>query len=176
MPRIYDIADRLRMPGLEVQATFKPHLLTTRIFNNARAMIASGRIKGSGGAARVARFVLDSKKVPYVVCKKWGLSINGDIELTEASKQEVRDLFDAYIMVWSSAHPGFDEDDRKGARKRLEEVMDGEYSWISMYTVEYRDPIADAFLENRTMAQLANAQRLLTAFEAGTPMPVNFLE
>ena len=71
MSNIYAIARKLQMPGLEIQATFRPTMLTTRLFNSARKMIASGRIDGDGGAAKAARTVLESRSVPYISCTKW---------------------------------------------------------------------------------------------------------
>lgn len=170
MPRIYDIADKLRMPGLEIKATFYPSLLTTRLRNSARSMLASGRIMGSGGAAKVARHILDTRAVPYVVCNKWGISLDGNFDLPFSAKQEVRELFDAYLVVWSSANHHFDEDDRKSSRKRLEEVLEGQHSWLSMYSLEYRDPIAEVFLAHRRPIELQFAQQLLDSFDANDPV------
>lgn len=173
MPRIYDIADKLRMPGLEIKATFYPSLLTTRLYKSARKMLASGCIMGSGGAAKVARHILKTRGVPYVVCNKWGVMTHGDFMLPESAREEVRDLHDAYLLVYSVQNPHFDEDDRKSSRKRLEEVMDGEHSWLSMYntdTSEFRTRIADVFLANRTPREKQDAQQLLDLFDANDPM------
>ena len=172
MATIYDTARKLQMPGLEIQATFYPAKLTTRMFNSVRKMIASGRIEGNGGAAKVARVVLDSQRVPYVQCTKWGLSVEGGYEMTEADKQEVRDLNEAYIVVASSQNEHFDDTDRNYARRALERVLSEEYAWMTMYNIEYRNQIADAFLKRRSAYDLHNAQQLLTAFESGEPFPI----
>jgi len=172
MSNIYEIARKLQMPGLNVQATFHPTLLTTRIFNSARRMIASGRIEGNGGAAKVAQVVLASKQVSYVKCNKWGLSVEGAYEMDEAAKQEVRDLNEAYIVVASSQNEHFDDTDRNYARRALEKVLSEEYAWMTMYNIEYRNQIADAFLKHRHPADLHNTQQLLTAYESGEPFPI----
>jgi len=172
MSNIYEIARKLQMPGLNVQATFHPTLLTTRVFNSARRMIASGRIEGNGGAAKVAQVVLDSKRVAYVKCNKWGLSVEGAYEMDEAAKQEVRDLNEAYIVVESAQNERFDDTDRNYARRALEKVLSEEHAWISMYNAEYRTQIAEAFLKHRRPADLHNAQQLLTAYESGEPFPI----
>jgi hypothetical protein len=172
MATVYEIARKLQMPGLEVQATFHPTKLTTRMFNSVRKMIASGRIEGNGGAAKVARVVLESKQVPFVVTSKWGVTVEGGYEMTEAAKQEVRDLYEAYIVVESMGNGHYSERDRSYARKALEEVLNEERSWISLYNAEYRTQIADAFLDHRSAYDLHNAQKLLTAFESGEPFSI----
>jgi hypothetical protein len=172
MSNIYEIARKLQMPGLNVQATFHPTLLTTRIFNSARRMIASGRIEGNGGAAKVAQVVLASKQVSYVKCNKWGLSVEGAYEMDEAAKQEVRDLNEAYLVVHSMQDDRFDEDDRKRSRAHINQVLEQERSWISMYNIEYRNQIAEVFLKHRHPADLHNTQQLLTAYESGEPFPI----
>jgi hypothetical protein len=172
MATVYEIARKLQMPGLEVQATFHPTKLTTRMFNSARKMIASGRIEGNGGAAKVAQVVLDSRQVSFVKTSKWGITVEGGYEMDEAAKQEVRDLIEAYIVVESAQRAHFDDTDRNYVRRALEKVLSEEYAWISMYNAEYRTQIADAFLKHRRPADLQNAQQLLTAFETGAPFPI----
>ena len=172
MATIYEIARKLQMPGLNIHATFHPTNLTTRMFNSARRMIATGRIEGNGGAAKIARVVLDSKHVAYVSCSKWGLSIEGSYELTDAAKQGIRDLYEAYIVVRSATDSRFDDDDRKSAREYLNAVLDSDRSYLNVYSKELREQIADAFLENRSARDLQHAQQLLADFEAGKPMPV----
>ena len=173
MSNIYAIARKLQMPGLEIQATFRPTMLTTRLFNSARKMIASGRIDGNGGAAKAARTVLESCNVPYINCNKWGIDLNGEFELTDTVKQEVRDLVEAYLVVQSMQDPRFDEDDRKRARAHINLVLKQDRTWISMYNAEYRHQIAEVFLKHRRPADLQNAQQLLTAFEVGEPFPIH---
>lgn len=172
MSNIYEIARKLQMPGLNIQATFHPTRLTTRIFNSARRMIATGRIEGNGGAAKIARVVLDSKHVAYVSCSKWGLSIEGSYELTDAAKQGIRDLHEAYIVVRSATDSRFDDDDRKSAREYLNAVLDSDRSYLNVYNKELREQIADAFLKHRHPADLHNTQQLLTAYESGEPFPI----
>ena len=173
MSNIYAIARKLQMPGLEIQATFRPTMLTTRLFNSARKMIASGRIDGDGGAAKAARTVLDSRNVSFVNCNKWGLGLSGGFELTDAAKQEVRDLVEAYLVVQSMQDPRFDEDDRKRDRAYIDLVLTRRRTWISMYNAEYRQQIAEVFLKHRRPSDLHNAQQLLTAFESGEPFPIH---
>lgn len=173
MSNIYAIARKLQMPGLEVKAVFHPTKLTTRLFNSARRMIASGRIDGDGGAAKIARVVLDSREVPYVVCNKWGIAVNGGYEMTDAAKQEIRDINEAYLVVHSMQDDRFDEDDRKRARNCVEALLTQNRAWLSMYNVEYRNQIAEVFLDHRSALDLHNAQQLLTAFESGEPFPIS---
>ena len=172
MATIYEIARKLQMPGLNIHATFHPTNLTTRMFNSARRMIATGRIEGNGGAAKIARVVLDSKHVAYVSCSKWALSIEGSYELTDAAKQGIRDLHEAYIVIESASNRHYDEDDRKHARRYLNEVLDSGRRYLNVYNKELREQIADVFLENRSARDLQHAQQLLADFEAGKPMPV----
>lgn len=173
MSNIYEIARILQMPGLEIKATFMPTRLTTRMFNSARKMIASGRIEGNGGAAKVARTVLDSRNVSFVNCNKWGLGLSGGFALSAAGKDEIRELNEAYIVIESSRSTHFDEDDRKRARAYLEQILDGDRTWLSMYNAELRNQIADVYLKNRRPADLQNAQQLLTAYESGEPFPIH---
>ena len=173
MSNIYAIARKLQMPGLEIQATFRPTMLTTRLFNSARKMIASGRIDGNGGAAKAARTVLEFRNVPYINCNQWGLGLSEGFELTDAAKQEVRDLVEAYLVVQSMQDPRFDEDDRKRDRAYIDLVLTRRRTWISMYNAEYRQQIAEVFLKHRRPADLHNAQQLLTAFEVGEPFPIH---
>ena len=173
MSNIYAIARKLQMPGLEIQATFRPTMLTTRLFNSARKMIASGRIDGNGGAAKAARTVLESCNVPYINCNQWGLGLSEGFELTDAAKQEVRDLVEAYLVVQSMQDPRFDEADRTNVRLHINRVLKQERTWISVYNAEYRQQIAEVFLKHRRPADLHNAQQLLTAFEVGEPFPIH---
>lgn len=173
MPRIYDIARTLRMPGLEIKATFYPSLLTTRLYKSARKMLASGCIMGSGGAAKVARHILKTRSVPYVVCNKWGVMTQGDFMLPESAREEMRALHDAYLLVYSVQNSHFDQDDRDHSRKRLEAMLDGENSWLPMYntdTSEFRTRIADVLLAHRTPREKQDAQQLLDSFDANDPV------
>lgn len=173
MSNIYAIARKLQMPGLEIQATFRPTMLTTRLFNSARKMIASGRIDGDGGAAKVARAVLDSRNMPYINCNKWGLGLHDEFVLSDAGKDEIRELHAAYLVVETMRSTHFDEDDRKRARAYLERILTGERTWLSMYNAELRNQIAEVFLKHRRPSDLHIAQQLLTAFEVGEPFPIH---
>lgn len=173
MSNIYAIARKLQMPGLEVKASFHPTRLTKRLFNSARKMVASGRIEGNGGAAKVAQVVLDSRNVSYITCNAWGMSLHGGFEVSDAVKQEIRDINEAYLVVHSMQDDRFDEDDRKRARNCVEALLTQNRAWLSIYNAEYRTQIAEIFLKNRRPRDLHNTQQLLTAFESGEPFPIS---
>lgn len=178
MATIYAIAHNLKMPGVQVQAHLDPTTLTTRMFNSVRKMIASGRVDGFGGAARVARHVLDSQDVPYIGNSKWGVKINGQFALDEASKERCRELYQAYVMVRklqdSSGYNKYWNDKAELFEKTLSNTNGGGY--IQCEIASCREQIAELYLQNRFSIDGHKAQQVLTAFETGQSFPVNVFQ
>jgi hypothetical protein len=167
------------MPGVQVQAHLDPTTLTKRLFTSARKMIASGRVTGWGDAARVARLVLTSKAVPYIGNDKWGIRVNGYIDLSEEAKAECRELYQAYILMCKVRETNTASRlywDSKIARLESTFEHQEKYSYIQCDMAEFRDQISDIFLRNRYSVDRHKAQQVLTAFETGQPFPVNIFQ
>ena len=64
--KVYEIASKLRLPGIEVSAVINPALLTVRIRNSAIRMIEDGVITGWGQAAKLARLVMEGCEAPHI--------------------------------------------------------------------------------------------------------------
>ena len=178
MATIYAIAHNLKMPGVQVQAHLDPTTLTTRMFNSVRKMIASGRVDGFGGAARVARHVLDSQDVSYIGNSKWGVKINGQFTLDEASKERCRELYQAYVMVCkvqdSPQYNKYWDDKAALFEKTISNTNGGGY--IQCDLAACREQIAEVYLQNRFSIDGHKAQQVLTAFETGQSFPVNVFQ
>jgi hypothetical protein len=178
MATIYEVARNLKMPGVQVQAHLDPTTLTTRVFNSARKMIASGRVNGWGASARVARHVLNSQDVPYIGEDKWGIRIHGYIDLSEADKAECLELYQAHIMVRKAqdqAQYSNYWDGKLGILTRTLEHTD-KYNYIQCDMAEFREQLSTIILRNRYSVDRHKAQQVLTAFETGQPFPVNIFQ
>lgn len=178
MATVYEVARNLKMPGVQVQAHLDPTTLTTRVFNSARKMIASGRVNGWGASARVARHVLNSQDVPYIGEDKWGIRIHGLINMSDADKAEATELYQAHIMVRKAQDQAPYTnywDGKLGTFTRAIENRD-KYGYIQCDMAEFREQLSTIILRNRYSVDMHKAQQVLTAFETGQPFPVNVFQ
>ena len=178
MARVFEIAHNLRMPGAHIEAALHPKNLTARIFNSARAMIASGVVKGNGGAAQVARHVLKARNVTHLRTTGYGILRCGRFDLPRTAHDEALECYEAYIMVQKAnddiKHRNYWDDRLKDAHKFFDNLPNSR--WVSISSPELRERIAKILADARSDLTKQNTADLLKQFDAGEPFPINVFE
>ena len=179
MSSIYEAARRLRMPGLEVTALLYPNNLTKRLFNSVRSMIASGIVKGNGGASQVAKHVLSTRNVTHLKTTSFGIMRYGSYQLSREAREEAIECYEAYIMMQKANDHGAHNSYWDGNLKRAYEFFDGlpNARWLHMGNLpEMRDRIAKIYSDSRSDITLQNTADLLKQFDAGEPFIIDIFE
>lgn len=172
---VYEVARRIKMPGVEVQATFHPHKLSKRIFNASKKMIETGVINGWGASAQVARFVFSSHHVGYVSVDKWHVAIRGGWTFapTDEIKERVTELHNAWLLVETVARGGFDQ---THYREYLDNFLSGKRSHLALASnKEITEQIAELVAYCRSERDLAESSDLAARFVAGESFPVSVI-
>lgn len=129
---VYAIGRKLRMPGVEVQAHLNPANLTPRIFNNAKRMLERGVIIGWGGAAQVARHIVQTEKCPYMALNSWGLESSRNFKLPPDLFAQATELFEAFQLCERIQHPSISEDYISRRRKDADNFLSGNRTYLNV--------------------------------------------
>lgn len=180
MSHMYAIARQLQAPGVKTTATFNPTRLTKTLCNMVRKSIATGN--HNGGWSSKTREVRDlvfalagEKPIVYVSQHADYMSFHTPRPITSNVQAEIMGLLEADCalqkMDWDSLsesryRPTRDQhyatiDHRlKEYTSKLMFAEQGKSRHIIVRTPKIRQQMADAFLKERTVEEIAIAERL----------------
>ena len=195
MSHMYAIARQLQAPGVKTVATFSPMRLTKTLRNLARKSIASG--KHSGGWSSQTKEVRDlvigiagEKPLVYAEHKHSGYlafhsprlvlpSVRAEIEellLTDCalSKMSYEETKKGYYRPTAAEFNANMDDRLKTNLKRIAEVgylSNKSYSLI-IKSKAIREQIVTAFLTQRTVEEIAIAERIARILDRDEEFPI----
>jgi hypothetical protein len=192
MSNMYELARQLQAPGVQTVATFNPTRLTKTLRNLARKSIASG--KHNGGWSSQTKSVRDlvigiagEKPIVYAAPAHSGYiafhsprpvlpNIRAEIEgLLEAdcslSKMSFVEDKKGYYRPTTAEFNTSMDDRLKTNIKRLDEVSNKSYSLI-IKNKTIRDQIVTAFLKERTVEEIAIAERIARLLDKDEEFPI----
>jgi len=193
MSHVYAIARQLQAPGVKTVATFNPMRLTKTLRNLARKSIASGKHNGgwSSQTKEVRELVFGlagEKPIVYAAPTHSGyLAFHSPRLVLPSVRAEIEGLLEADCAL---SKMGFVEEDKKGYYrptraefnasmddrhktnlKRIAEVGDKSYSLIIRNNA-VREKIVTAFLTQRTVEEIAIAERIARILDRDEEFPI----
>ena len=195
MSHMYAIARQLQAPGVKTVATFNPMRLTKTLRNLARKSIASGKHNGgwSSQTKDVRQLVISiagekplvyaepahsnyiSFKSPRLLLPKIRAEIE-ELLLTDSalSKMSYEETKKGYYRPTAAEFNESVNDRHKQNIKRLDEVgnlSNGSYSLV-IRNKAIRDQIVTAFLTQRTVEEIAIAERIARILDRDEEFPI----
>lgn len=195
MSHMYAIARQLQAPGVQTVATFNPMRLTKTLRNLARKSIASGKHNGGwssqtkdvrelviGIAGEKPLVYAEPAHSSYISFKSPRLllpSVRAEIEellLTDSalSKMSYEETKKGYYRPTAAEFNESVDDRHKQNIKRLDEVgnlSNGSYSLI-ICNKAIREKIVTAFLTQRTVEEIAIAERIARLLDRDEEFPI----
>lgn len=188
---MYAIARRLQAPGVQTTATFNPTRLTKTIRNMARKSIASGY--HSGGWSSKTRDVRElvfslagERSLVYVAQGADYMTFTTPRPITDDNLSEMVGLFEADCTLQKMGY-----DDKEGRYRpsrsdyyktidercahnisKLKFVEQGKASHLIVRTAKLRQQIAEAFLKERTVEEIAIAERIARLLDKDEEFPI----
>ena len=192
MSHMYALARQLQAPGVQTVATFNPMRLTKTLRNLARKSIASG--KHNGGWSSQTKDVRDlvfgiagEKPIVYAApAHSSYISFHSPRPVLPKIRAEIEELLlaDSALSKMSfvedkkgyyrptTAEFNQSVDDRyKQNIKRLDDVGDKSYSLV-IKNKAIRDQIVTAFLTQRTVEEIAIAERIARLLDRDEEFPI----
>ncbi len=197
MSHMYAIARQLQAPGVKTVATFNPTRLTKTLRNMTRKSITSG--KHNGGWSSKARSVRDlifklagEKPIVYVSQHADYMSFHISRPITTANQSEIIGLLESDCALQKMSYE--DTENRyRPTRQEFNKTIDercahnitklkfaeqGKSSHLIVRTAKLRQQIAEVFLRERTVEEIAIAERIAryldNDFEYNIPTTHNF--
>lgn len=181
MATVYDIARKLKLPGVVVTAEIDPTAMSSRMFNSIYRMIKAGVAEGwSSDAARVAGQLMKAEGIPYAATSTYGITTYGKFNVTDESREQIRDMFNAYITLYvSSLSPTAKQSTSNridAKRAELELVLDKAAHAKQFLRVDIkpiRSQLAVLMAQSRHQADIEAGNLLAERFHNGEKFPID---
>jgi len=174
----FDIARKItNMPGLKVEASIDPTLISTRVKKMAQKMIRTGVL--TGGYRSVSRMLAtqllgDACIGAVAAATKWGVAIH-NATITRATKAEIVNLLEAARMIEMASKP---ESNHPYITARYKEAMKIERNRhdkinLSCYVLPICQQIAELLAASRTAHHVEASNKLADLLDGTEPIKAN---
>jgi hypothetical protein len=192
MRNMYELARQLQAPGVHTVATFNPTRLTKTIRNMARKSIASGY--HSGGWSSKTRDVRElvfslagEKPIVYVAQGADYMSFTTPRPITDDNLSEMIGLLEADCTLQKIGYDDSGERRYRPTREVFNATIDercvenitkikvadqGKARHMVVRTNKLRQQIAEVFLRERTVEEIAIAERLARLLDGDEDFPI----
>ena len=192
MSHMYEIARQLQSPGVKTVATFNPMRLTKTIRNMARKSIASGYHNGGWSSktrdVRELVFSLAGEKpIVYVAQGADYMSFVTPRPITADNLSEMIGLFEADCTLQKMGWDDISENRYRPTRSefyktsdercaqnitRLKYADESKARHLIVRTAKLKQQIAEAFLKERTVEEIAIAERIARLLDKDEEFPI----
>lgn len=175
----FDIARKItHMPGIKVEATIDPTLISVRVKKAAQKMICSGILNGgyrSTSRMLAEQLLKDSRVSACASATRWGV-VMYSAKLSHATKAAIKELINAarVIELATESSPNRKEyvnDRYDRTLKRLE--SETEHVNLSIYQKDIAQQIAELIAAARTPEQVNAAKELAYQLDGTQPIKIN---
>lgn len=177
----FDIARKItHMPGIKLEATIDPTLISVRVKKAAQKMICSGILNGgyrSTSRLLAEQLLKDSKLVACASATKWGV-VMYSAKLTHATKAQIKELILASRMIElatesSTVRQMYTSGRYDRTLKRL--MTETENVQLSIYQKDIAQQIAELIAATRTPEQVNAAKELAYQLDGTQPIKINMM-
>jgi len=191
MSEMYKIARQLQSPGVRTVATFNPTRLTKTMRNMVRKSIATGIYNGGWASKtkKVRNLVFDLADVKpsiYVAIDSDYLVLRTPRPITEGNLSEIIGMLEADCTLQKMGYddidknsytPKRDEYNKTIDRRHAEHVENVKRAHANGYTLVVRQStirkqIAEVFLRERTVEEIALAERIASLLDENKEFPI----
>jgi hypothetical protein len=196
MSHMYSIARQLQAPGIRTVATFNPTRLTKTLRNMARKSIATGRhIGGWSSKAKDVRELVfklaGERPILYVQQETEYMTLHTPRPISEDTLSEIRGMLEADCTLQKMGYddlperryrPTRDEFYKTIDRRHLENVEKLKVAgnplvrvgshYMIVRQAQLKTQIADVFLKERTVEEIAIAERIARLLDRDEEFPI----
>lgn len=192
MSNMYELARQLQAPGVQTIATFNPTRLTKTIRNMTRKSIAVGNhIGGWSSKTREVRKLIfrlaDEYPNVYVSQEADYVTFHIPRPITAANQSELIGLFEADCTLQKIGYddsgerryrPSRDEFNKSIDQRCVENITkikfadQGKARHMIVRTAKLRQQIAEVFLRERTVEEIAIAERIARILDRDEEFPI----
>jgi hypothetical protein len=180
MSHMYAIARQLQAPGVRTTATFNPARLTSSLRNMTRKSIASGyHIGGWSSKSRDVRKLLfqiaGEHPIVYVEQSADYMTLHTPREISASVQSVIMGMFEADCALQKMDYDGLDNGRYRPTRADFYETIDvrckenitkmkfahqSSHYYMIVRTPKIKQQIAEEFLKERTIEEIAIAERI----------------
>jgi hypothetical protein len=192
MSNMYELARQLQAPGVQTIATFNPTRLTKTIRNMTRKSIASGNhIGGWSSKTREVRKLIfrlaDEYPIVYVAQEADYVTFHIPRPITAANQSELIGLLEADCTLQKIGYDDSGERRYRPSRDVFNAAIDqrcventtkikfadqGKARHMVVRTAKLRQQIAEVFLRERTVEEIAIAERIARILDRDEEFPI----
>ena len=192
MSNMYELARQLQAPGVQTTATFNPTRLTKTLRNMTRKSIAVGNhIGGWSSKTREVRKLIfrlaDEYPIVYVAQEADYVTFHIPRPITTANQSEIIGLFEADCTLQKMGYDDSGERRYRPTRDVFNKNIDqrcvenitkikfadqGKARHMIVRTAKLRQQIAEVFLRERTVEEIAIAERIARILDRDEEFPI----